>query len=139
MSGKHGDSPSEVNGAGERRVFDRMKTHFKMSVSIDEPSNGHTLITPAVVHDISPGGVLIETRQELSPGQSVSVSIPTEICPDRMALPRALNGRAEVVHRKHSVGHRSKVGLCFRDSFRRMPEFVAFLDYLHTSSEPLLA
>ncbi|HOT51076.1 MAG TPA: PilZ domain-containing protein [Candidatus Hydrogenedentes bacterium] len=122
-----------------RRESDRMKVRFKVSVSIDEPAHGRTLIAPAIVHDISRGGLLIETRQTLSPGQRVSVSIPTEICPDRLSLPRALSGHADVVHARHGAGHRSHAGLRFGESLRHLPEFAAFLDYLSMSPEPLLA
>ncbi len=139
MSGKNCKNPSESNCAVNQREFDRMKTHFKVSVSVDEPTHGHTLITPADVQNISRGGLLIETSRNLSPGQTVAVSIPTEVCPDRMELPRALNGHAEVVHSRHGTNHRSKVGLRFCDNLRQLPEFVAFLDYLRATSEPLLA
>lgn len=121
---------------GNRRESDRLKVGFKVSVSVDEPARGGTLITPAVVHDISRGGILVETRQALSSGQRVLVSIPTEICPDRMALPCALNGHAEVVHMQPSGTHRSKAGLRFCESLRRLPELSAFLDYLRATSEP---
>jgi len=127
---KHGEN---------RRVSDRMKVRFKVSVSIDEPAQGRMLITPAIVHDISRGGVLIEIRQDLSPGQRVAVSIPTEICPDRLSLPRALNGHADVVHARHGAGHRSHAGLRFSESLQCLPEFAAFLDYLSMSPDPLLA
>ncbi len=139
MTGKHDENRHAQDSTVNRREFDRMKVGFKVSVSIDEPARGRTLITPAVVHDISRGGVLIETRQDLYPGQRVSVSIPTEICPDRLSLPRALNGQADVVHARHGAGHRSCAGLRFCESLRCLPEFTAFLDYLSMSPDPLIA
>lgn len=139
MSGKHVEGSSERAGIVNRREFERLKKRFKVSVFLDETAKGRTLITPAVVHDISRGGLLIETRQDLSPGQMIAVSIPTEVCPDRMELPRALNGQAEVVHTRHGANHRSKVGLRFCDSLRQLPEFSAFIEYLRITPEPLLA
>ncbi len=116
------------------REFERYNAHFNVTLCVGGPSLEDSTFSSARAHNISHGGLLLETSQKLSPGQTVTVSIPTEMCPAHLALPSMLSGDAEVVR---SQG--GKVGLRFTDSLRKMPEFAAFLDYIGSTSEPLLA
>lgn len=104
-----------------------------MSVSSTSSGGGFT-VSPADVDNISRGGVLLRTRHCLSPMQDVMVSFPTFQCPDGMALPENLAGRATVVRVGLGDGERCEAGLRFDDGFLQNLDFNHFIDFLHTVS-----
>lgn len=126
-------SAGQAAAGAERREHDRFHVPLKMSVSSTNSGGGFT-VSPADVENISRGGVLLKTRHCLSPMQDVMISFPTVQCPDGMALPENLAGRATVVRVGLGDGTRCEAGLRFDDGFLQNFEFNHFIDFLHTVS-----
>ncbi len=128
------DDPFERTS--ERRATSRYKSRFEISLSVDDPEKGH-LVGPALARDISVHGAKVITKHKLEAGQSVTVAIPTDICPASMGLPKAFMGTGEVLRAEAVDGSKMLAAISFGDSFSGNMEFAVFVEYLYSISAVL--
>lgn len=122
------DVETERNSSPDRREAERFDLSLKASISTDRAGEG-ILVSPAEVRNMSRCGVLVSTRHKLNPFQDVTVSLPTDQCPEGMNLPEAFVGPATVV-RAEDEEDRWLVALRFSNHFGHAPEFADYMDFL---------
>lgn len=120
----------------ERRASSRYKSKFKISLSVDDPEKGR-LVGPALARDISVHGAKVITKHKLQAGQSVTVAIPTDLCPASMGLPKAFMGTGEVIRAEASDERKMLAAISFGDTFTGNMEFAVFVEYLRSISAVL--
>ena len=119
----------------ERREAERFPVSFKLSVSVENPPGEGSVVSPAGVKNLSRSGVFVETRQALSPGQQVTLAIPTTQCPGGMRLPQAFVVPAVVMRVDEVKSDRWRVGMRFGDAAYRNMELMMFIDFLQSSAD----
>ena len=128
------DDPFERTS--ERRASSRYKSKFKISLSVDDPEKGR-LVGPALARNISVHGAKVITKHKLKVGQSVTVAIPTDLCPASMGLPKAFMGTGEVIRAEASDEGKMLAAISFGDNFTGNMEFAVFVEYLYSISAVL--
>ena len=120
----------------ERRASSRYKSKFEISLSVDDPEKGR-LVGPALARNISVHGAKVITKHKLQVGQSVTVAIPTDLCPASMGLPKAFMGTGEVIRVEASDERKMLAAISFGDTFTGNMEFAVFVEYLRSISTVL--
>ena len=118
----------------ERRGFGRFRTRLKMKIAVHREDIKGRMIGPGIVRDLSVNGASVITKHELAPGAFMSVTIPTDACPDGMCLPRTFRGPARVLWVTPEGENTIRVGLAFGDRISQDMEFAVFVDYLKSIS-----
>lgn len=114
----------------DRRRAERVSVGFKLAISAKNPVNGGEILGPGILEDLSISGARVTTRHQLTPGQSVKVTIPTEGCPDALGLPERLAGKA-VVQRVEPRKNRTRhVALRFTPALAQNMDFAFYIAYL---------
>ncbi|MBN2310068.1 MAG: PilZ domain-containing protein [Candidatus Hydrogenedentes bacterium] len=121
----------------ERRESRRFEFRMKLSIRVDVPGREHRLIGPGIVQDISLSGVCLVTKHDLTPGQQVTVALPTNVCRDGLCLPEAFLGPAEVVWVTPAEKRCSRVALRFGAALVQNMEFVMFVEQLQSMAAVL--
>jgi hypothetical protein len=103
---------------------------LRLSLAVEDASRKSRLVGPGVVENISESGAYVVTKHQLSPRQSISLSIPTTVCADNVCLPEAFFGGANVVRVEEKSEKRAGVALRFGESFSQNMEFTMFIDSL---------
>ena len=118
----------------ERREAERYTITFKLSMTVDAAEGDLPSISSAEVLNISHVGALVETNQPLLPSQLITLTIPTDQCPEEMSMPRAFVGRAVVMRCERFGGGRYLTGLRFGESLTQSMEFIMFTDFLQSTA-----
>ena len=118
----------------ENRGAERFELPIKINVVVDEPARKGQFVGPGLVNDISLSGISLETKHHLTVGQTVTLAIPTNSCPDDLCLANAFVGPATVCRVEPREGTRIRAGLTFGEPLLQNIEFVIFVDYLKTTA-----
>ncbi len=129
------DDPWESRN--ELRSAERFRIDNRLSISVPCPETHNYLTGPGLVHDISQTGVAVRTKHRLEPKQIVSVSIPTEGCPESLCLPQSFDCKAEVVRVVELKDRQSLVALSFSQQFSQDMEFAVYMNTIQTISDTL--
>ena len=120
------DDPFEHHD--ERRTAPRYRVRLKLSIEVDSPERGGRLHGPGIVRDISHTGTRLVTKHELTPGQRVSLDIPTASAGDEVCLPESFAGSAEVLRVERGEGGCAEVVFRFGENLFEDMEFALFLE-----------
>lgn len=114
----------------ERRGNRRHPFSAILSVRVQIPGEPRPLIGPARAEDVSLTGMLALTKHQLTVGQRVTLSIPTDELGMDLGLPTAFVGPACVIRVDPLEGRLIKVAFGFSDALRNSMDFAIFVNAL---------
>lgn len=119
----------------ERRETQRFRTQLKVNIAVDTEAKHKRLVGPGLVENLSVDGAYVLTKHVLEVNQSVTIAVPTSICPSEMGMPRAFVGSAVVTRVEAHEDRKSHVGLQLSEAFSTNMDFAILVDYIqsHTS------
>ncbi|MCP4642388.1 MAG: PilZ domain-containing protein [bacterium] len=123
----------------ERRTEPRFGVKMTMRIAVPIPERRTSLVGPGVVRNLSSGGAYLVTKHDLTEGQRVTLSIPTDLCPDSMCLPESFVGTGEVMRTSRDERGRLNVGMKFQGPITQSMDFIMFVDQLRVASAALPA
>ena len=122
------DDPFEK--APERRQTARLPFSAILSVRVQLPGESRPLVGPARAEDVSLIGLLALTKHQLTVGQRVTLSIPTEELGMELGLPTAFVGAATVVRVQVIEGRLTKAAFEIADYLAANMDLALFINAL---------
>ncbi|MFP6584366.1 MAG: PilZ domain-containing protein [Candidatus Hydrogenedentota bacterium] len=118
-----------------RRGNERCIERFKIKIGVQVESHKTLLVGQAIVENISQGGVLCKTKQRLTEGQEVHLSIPTRDYSEGKDFPLKYIGTATVSRAQVIEGDVVEAGLIFGPNLSEDMSFALFIETMHSVSE----
>lgn len=114
----------------ERRKAERINAGFKVNLGEDEFTGDQAANHLGLLKDISLLGACVATRHRFTPGEHITVTIPTQGCPNDIGLPARFDGQA-TVQRVHIRPDRTLlVAMRFGPSLAQNTDFAVYMAYL---------
>lgn len=121
-----------------QRQSERFKFRLKLSIKAQGDTNPpRILVGPGIVRNLSIGGAWLITKHQLTPGQRITIAVPTKRFAVAEYLPAMFIGPAEVVRTKPDTEGRIWAGVRFGDTLTQNMEFAAFIQGLYALREAL--
>lgn len=119
----------------QRRSAERFRFRIKLSITVDRDGGRTRLVGPGIVKDLSLVGAYLVTKHDLSPGQRITVAVPTKHYPIGKILPAYFVGPAEVVRVEPDKENRIKAAIKFGDALTQNMDFAVFINSLQEIRE----
>lgn len=127
------DDPCEPRASAvEKRVAPRAQAKFHIKISLNLVNKPRPLVGPGLVENISAAGLFCRTKHRLSPGQWVSLYLPTKVCPPEMGLPPVFMGDGEVIRTLPLDERVQQTAFRFDEALAEDIQLAIFVDYLQT-------
>lgn len=119
----------------QRRSAERFRFRIKLSITVESEGGKARLIGPGIVKDLSLMGAYLVTKHDLSPGQRITVAVPTQHYPVGKILPAYFVGPAEVVRVEPDKENRIKAAIKFGEALTQNMDFAVFVNSLQEIRE----